>query len=192
MTQYYNSISEPGTMARFYNEPKANPFKTKQARIKNPDAAVVYDPQIMVDIRVKGVSEIMRRPMQEVDKRRFSVAWQAFEGADVEVAQGTPLSKLPGVDDVTISHLENKGINSLEDLAALSEAVITQLGRGYVALQLEAKNYLKDTNDTVRNSDLQIRLEKLEHAVAEINRKLGAGANKKPKLKLKENASDAA
>ena len=173
MTELYTSLQDSSAMARFYDEPKLHPFKTKEARRTNPDAEPVYIPQIMIEIHIKGSSEVMRRAMQESDKQKFSTAWAAFEGDDVAPDAGTNLDVIENMDDVTITQYAAKGIKSVEDLANVSDGVITQLGRGAVTHKQSAQEYLKKHQGIAGKGDIIRRIEKLEQTVSEILRKGG-------------------
>lgn len=176
MTELYTSLEDPALMARFYDEKKLHPAKTLAAREKNPEAEAVYIPQVMIEIHIKGKSEVMRRDMQEADKKKFAMAWAAYQGQAVQADAGTPLSELPDMDDVTIAQYGQKGIKSVEDMAIISDDAVYQLGRGAVAHKKAAQNYLKNRNDATNNPDVLRRIEAMDEAIANLNRRGGGPA----------------
>lgn len=170
MTEFYTSLEDPAVMARFYSDPKLNPFATKQARETNPESEPVYIEQIMIEIRIKGSSEIVRRQMQERDKKRFAAAWAVYEGEQIAPDSGTPLDTLADLDDVTIAQYKQRGINSVEDLAGVSDGIVAQLGRGSIMNKKKASEYLKNHNDVSNKTEVMRRIERLEQMVADLTR----------------------
>ena len=82
-------------------------------------------------------------------------AWANYKGKGEPVA-GTPLSVLTALNDGDISHLEAKGVRTVELLESLSDTTLGQLGMGMRRYRDIARAYqaAQPSNDPVREAEM--------------------------------------
>jgi predicted RecB family nuclease len=117
------------TYARFYVHPQ----------LQHDDT---YKDVVYVEIFIKGDKNTsFSRPMKEEDKTMYPNGWNAFKDQDFELSDGTPLQAIPGMSPSAMIELKSTGINTVEDLAELSDGVV--LGHpGMVTLRKRAQAYI--------------------------------------------------
>ncbi|SEO77637.1 hypothetical protein [Nitrosovibrio sp. Nv6] len=125
----------------------------------------------------------MRRKVQETDKVRWPNHWAAYAAGEQSKATGYPLEQWREVDEAVIRDLNHKHIYTVEQLASVSDAHLSNLGLGARELVAKAKasvDVMKDTEavskyaaqfETIKgenellqqqNRDLAARLQALE------------------------------
>lgn len=89
------------------------------------------------------------------DTVRYPNAWANYKGKGEPVA-GTPLSVLTSLNDGDISHLEAKGIRTVELLASLNDGQLVSLGMGMRRYRDIARAYqaAQPSNDPVREAEM--------------------------------------
>ena len=82
-------------------------------------------------------------------------AWANYKDKGVPVS-GTPLSVLKALNDGDISHLEAKGVRTVELLESLSDTTLGQLGMGMRRYRDIARAYqaAQPSNDPVREAEM--------------------------------------
>lgn len=75
---------------------------------------------------------------------QFPKDWEAYEkGLEAIDPGGTPLEDVPGLDRTAIMGLRLKGIRNADELAALSDSMLQQMGLGFLAWGRAARNLVK-------------------------------------------------
>ena len=124
-----------GCYARFYIHPSLNGDKTIEAK-KN-----VYDDVLYVEICEKGNSKSsFSRPKNNEDEMIFPREWAEFKNNEAP-SKGTGLNYLPNIGPAQQMNLNQQGIQSIEDLAALSDSVVSN-GQGLFELRRRARAYM--------------------------------------------------
>ena len=102
-------------------------------------------------------------------------AWANYKGKGEPVA-GTPLSVLKALNDGDISHLEAKGVRTVELLESLSDTTLGQLGMGMRRYRDIARAYqaAQPSNDPVA----QAEMDTLRKELAELRALLTPKSNK--------------
>lgn len=96
-----------------------------------------------VSISVTGSKDQFVGPVRPTDLERFPEAWAAYkEGKKVEKV-GTPLTELPGIDEARIRELTVKEIETVEELADLSDGAAMNMGPIFVEFKKIARLYLE-------------------------------------------------
>jgi len=168
------------TYARFYIHP------THVSGKYGTDSAV-YEDRLLTEVFIKGSQNTSNsRPKIPQDEIDFKAEWDAYVNNE-EVKTGTPLGALPTIGPSAEMNLNHQGINSVEDLAGLSDAV-TIGERGMIELRSRAQAYL-DALEPQRAIDREIKdnaqtalIEELQRQVKELQ----AGQPKKRRKRNKE------
>lgn len=97
-------------------------------------------------------------------------AWQ--KGIDAPV-EGTPLRSWAGMVPSLLDGLLKSGINTVERLADTSEAVVAGCGVGCLALQVKAREYVKNSTADhlarAENAALKAQLEELQAQISALS-----------------------
>lgn len=139
-----------GTYGRFYLHPQLQEDDT-------------YKDVVYVEIFIKGNKNTsFSRPAKEEDKVNWPKAWEAFNNNSPEMADGNPITVLPGMGPSQALNLQALGIFSIEDLAELSDSAVMDIQGGrtlknraiaYLAA-LDAETVEDEAGDPVNASEL--------------------------------------
>jgi hypothetical protein len=97
--------------------------------------------------------------VREEHKHRFPRAWAAFLAGDEGVVDGTPLKAFPGLTKDDISTAVHFHVLSVEQLAAMSDEHISNLGQGWRQKRDMAKNWLAAQKAAQPVAELNARVE---------------------------------
>ena len=181
-------IVEFGNDARlfveFYNRPTLDEVASREAG-RPISAAVDY-----VRIRQPGERDEINRPAHDGDRRRFARHWQAYQEGREAMPSGTPLSVLFPANPEIIENLKYDKIFVVEQLAALNDTQIGNIGLGGRQFVDKAKAFLDQANMGKGLQDIfaevdqlsaslkakDKRIEALEAALEKANKKRGEAA----------------
>jgi hypothetical protein len=182
------SVSHAGDDAlivQFYLHPVLQEFESQQA------GRPIYKDKEYVWIRFAGdrTKEVRRkvdligRDGAAPDPERFPKQWMAFKNSQVQVHEGTPLEQFPPLGASTVLNFKAYNIHTVEQLAAVTDAVIHNLGTGALDLREKAKAWLKAANDAAaitasqaENAALKADIAALKAQIAELGKKGKAAA----------------
>lgn len=176
---WYSAKDEPAVEAYFYTKDIINPAKSLAAGAvpDSGDGKEVYDQKTYIKIRVKGQTDIVDRPINiDKDIARFDNAWRVFEGQQVEQEEGTPLNKLAGINAGAMVKLNARGIRTIEDLAGVSDAIISSSGIGMLNFKRAAERWMETEKKSEENN-------KLKKQLAAMQEQINALAKQKPPAK---------
>lgn len=174
--------------ARFYDHPKLNIEESKKAGHK------VYDTVLVVELKVKGergesVSKLVLDKTNEVDdteyyKAAFPGAWASYKGTGGgEFVSGTLLKAL----DLELgkqTELEQLGIRTVEELAAMNDSSCMKIREGLTTKAkaikfLEAQKISKEGNVVDMLEEMRAQLEELKAENEELKKPKRRGRPKK-------------
>lgn len=113
---------------------------------KRNDKGVTKD---FVEIRFPGDNKtVLIRQVKEDDKMRFPNQWKAYQNGEECKANGYPLEQWPEVDEGLVREFNYKNIYTVDQLAAMSDGQLQNLGPGGRALQVKAKAFIDVLNNT--------------------------------------------
>lgn len=76
--------------------------------------------------------------------KQFPREWEAYEkGLETIDVGGIPLDEVPGLDRNAVMGLRLKGVRNAEELAALSDSMLQQMGMGFLGWGRAARNLVK-------------------------------------------------
>lgn len=123
-----------------------------------------------VEIRFPGdKTKVIRRPVTAEDKERWPRQWARFEKEGKTTVEGFPIADCPKFTRADVKMLTENGVQTLEQLAAYSDANLPGMWRPYRDI---ARAMLKAGQDTAaatklekENSELRSRIDDLEEQV---------------------------
>lgn len=115
------------------------------------------------------------------DSERWPKAWQAFKNSHAQVQEGTPLEQFPPLGASTVLNFKSYNIHTVEQLAAVTDAVIHNLGTGALDLREKAKAWLKAASDASVVTKMQAELAKRDEDIAALKAQIAEIARKKDK-----------
>lgn len=125
------------TYVKFYIHPVKD--EEKSAAEGRP----VYKDREYVEIRTPGQqNNVIRRPVTEIDAKRFRRAYQMFKEGNEEQIVGTPLSEMPWVTRSQVEEMAHIRIRTVEQLSVVGDDVCTRMA-GLYGLKDKALKYLE-------------------------------------------------
>jgi len=136
----------------FIDTRKNNQESKKQGRL-------VCDDVEMVEIRIPGGSDIIRREVGDEDRERFTKQYQAFRaGMSQDKASGTPLAEWPLMTRAQVEEAGYFGVRTVEAMAHIQDSHIMRMGPGWKDIRTKALNWLQQAKDGALLSRLQDEL----------------------------------
>lgn len=157
---------------RFYTRAKKNEFRSQQ------EGRPVFDNREYVEILIPGDKLCtVDREVKSEDMNRWPRQYAAFKNNQVLAPEGTPLEHWTMIDPAQVEHLKHFNVRSVEQLASVSDATLSNLGMGSRELQAKAKVWLAQARDNsglskllAENEQLQAKTRALEEQVGELAR----------------------
>lgn len=154
----------------FYEESLEIPFKSEQ------EGRPVFEQREFVRIMVPGDSmNIIETPATPDHKEQFSRQYERFRKGLKDVIDGSPLSQWPPVNKSQVKEMAYFEIQSVEQLAELSDSTCKKMGMGYMELRGKARAWLLAAKDgaivvkqAVENERLQSEIEMLKEQIAQL------------------------
>jgi hypothetical protein len=142
----------------------------------------IYTRQMYVTIHPPGERlNIIDRPVQESDKRRWPRQWNAFVQNRAYVPEGTPIAMLFPVNPEIADMLRGFGIHTVELLSKLTPDAIDTIGMGAQDWVNKAKRYLEQSRNGVDYHEIEkLRVEHqhetnaLKNQIADLTIRLNA------------------
>ena len=107
---------------KFYIRPKENEAKSAE------EGRPIYEDKEYVEIRTPGnTTNIVQRPVTDMDKKRFAAAYREFKAGDTEQVIGTPLVEAPWITRSQVEELSYLRIRTVEQLANVGDDVCTRI-----------------------------------------------------------------
>jgi len=164
----HRNAADKSVFVKFY----IRPFQDEAKSIE--EGRPIFKDKEYVEIRTPGnQTNIVQRPVTDMDKQRFRAAYAAFKAGDAEQIIGTPLTETPWITRSQVEELAYLRIRTLEQLANVGDDVCTRLP-GMFKLKQRAQAALERAEKTApfiamqkENEDLRNKLAALEHALAD-------------------------
>lgn len=155
-----------GVFAKFYQRSVLN----KELSVK--EGRPVHELREYVRIMVAGdKTNQLDREATKQDKQRFSHAYQLFRSGDAEQVVGTPLALLPFMNQATVDDLAHFKIRTVEQLAALSDGNLMQVGP-IRDMRTKAQDYLAAAKGVAPTTQLRAELDSMQKQNASMAREL--------------------
>lgn len=165
---------------RFERKSRLNSYRSEQ------EGRPIYEPVDMIRIQQPGERDQLVRVVKDDDKLRFPKQWEAFSKEVEQVPDGTPIKMLFPNEPHIVEVMLDLKIQTIEQLAAVTEHAIERLGmdgRKYVSKAQAALDKsaalrestrltgeLRTANDRIAvleaaNKNLVVKLDTLEAAI---------------------------
>lgn len=160
--------SDNKTYVKFYIRPVHDEAKSAE------EGRPIYNDAEYIEIRTPGnETNIIRRPVSEIEKRRFAAQYRAFKAGETEQNTGTPLSEVPWITRSQVEELSYLRINTIEILSEVNDDVCTRIP-GLFKLKQRAQLYVQQAKESApnlrlqkENEDMKNRMDSLENTVTE-------------------------
>lgn len=164
-----NAPKQPA-VAVFFTEAVRMDFKSKQA------GRDIFEDREFVRILIPGDRRSAPvEPVNDEHRKRWPREYEAFKAGKEAPLEGTALSDWPQISRSRVEELAYFHIRTVEQLAAVNDAQLQQLGMGARELRERAKLFLEVArNGTAPLSRVLSRLEKAEADVERLTRDLSA------------------
>lgn len=140
----------------------------------------IYKDEEYVWIRFPGDrTKEIRRPVDyegrngyPPDPERWPKAWAAFKNSQAQVQEGTPLEQFPPLSASTVLNFKALNIHTVEQLAAVPDSVLHNLGTGGRELRQKAQDWLKAAQDAAVITQLREELASRDADIAALKAQL--------------------
>jgi len=161
--------ADKSVYVKFYIRPVLNDAESDK------EGRPIYNDKEYIEIRTPGnQTNIVHRPVTDMDKNRFKLAYREFKSGEAEqIGDGTPLVEAPWITRSQVEELSYLRIRTLEQLAAVGDDVCTRIP-GLFKLKARAKLMAERAEKAApflemqkANDELKNRLETLEKTIAD-------------------------
>jgi hypothetical protein len=164
----HRNAADKNVFVKFYIRPFQDEAKSAE------EGRPIYKDKEYVEIRTPGnQTNIIQRPVTDMDKQRFRQAYAAFKAGDSEQIIGTPLVETPWISRSQVEELAYLRIRTLEQLANVGDDVCTRIP-GLFKLKQRAQAAIERAEKTApfiamqaENEAMRNRLEAMETTIAE-------------------------
>lgn len=184
-----NFGSDDRLITWFFDKPLLNGVKTKE------QGRPIYENVPHVHIQQPGERDFLECPVTMEHTERFPKKWAAFQAQQTQKVEGTLLSVLFPNDLAIVENMKHVSILTVEQLAALNDTQIQNIGMGGREFVNRAKQFLehsekgKDFNilsDKINQFELRekekdARIAALEAALADAGQELPVRRKPGPK-----------
>lgn len=156
-------IQENGIFVEFFTAP------VEQTYLSKKEGRPIFKDMAHVRMAIPG--DRNNSPVfiaTDQHKRRFREAWRDFERNGQQNETGTPIGKLPGITKSQTKEVEHFNIRTVEQMAIVSDAAISNMGVGYQDLRARAKAYLEVSQKRSQDTEFQEVREEADRAKKEL------------------------
>lgn len=150
---------------QFYYEAVKN--ETKSAAEGRP----IFDEVPMVKIITPGSRDVMVTKAGKNYQMRFPKQWEAFLKQGEQTVNGTPLEQVPFLTVGQIAELKALNVQTLEQLANLSDTVMHRF-MGANKMKQQAQAYLLAAFDNAPLATMQAELEKRDARISALEQQI--------------------
>ena len=148
---------------RFYREWVRNKF------MSNKEGREVGEWRDFILIICPGQQKTeVRRQAKEEDKLAFPAEWRAYADGKEQIATGTPINLLPGIEESRAAMYKALYVMTIEQLAGLSDTGLQKAGMGASEDRARAQKYLQGAGSVRRD------LEAATAQIAELRAQIAA------------------
>jgi hypothetical protein len=120
-----------------------------------------------IKVRVPGDNKTeWDRPVKEKDKQRFSKQWEAFNQQRSQYGEQTMLEQWEGLNDGQIRNLKAFNVQTVEQLANLTDGLIDRVGMGTRDLVRKANAWIESASSQAKEQALSRALQASEDKLA--------------------------
>lgn len=120
----------------------------------------------------------VKRKASDADKARFPRQWAAFQNQQTEAHEGTPIEDWGPISKSLALTYKGLNIHTVENLAAVGDHLLKNLGHGAREIRDKARAWLKSAEGSAEllslkseNDSLRSDIEMLKQQIAELGKK---------------------
>lgn len=133
----------------------------------------IYKNVVYVTIHPPGERlNIVDRPAQDIDKRRWPMQWQQYTLNKTQMPEGTPVDILFPNHPAIAATLKSLGVYTVQQLANLSGNAIDTLGMGGQDYVTKAQNFLKEAGNTKEYARLKREIEARDDKIDDLSKQM--------------------
>ena len=152
---------------RFFIDKKLLGLKSHEA------GRPIYEDREYIEIKIKGQpKQVVVEEVTARHRQQFPIAYAAFKQNKEMPVVGTPIEQLPGLGPSLAATIKSFGVRTIEDMAALNEIGLQNIGNGARDLQKRAKAFLAQTSETTVKLEEENKL--LREQLAQMNETMQA------------------
>ncbi len=141
-------------------------FYNRSVHVATEEGRPIHKDAIYVKIQHPGeILNVIDRPVNDDDKRRFQRQWSNFVHDRTQVPDGTPIDLLFPNHPAVADNLRGFGVFTVEQCEALSATAIDTIGRGAQEYKSRAARYLEMANKGQSFHMLQKQIESKDQEV---------------------------
>ena len=152
--QYGDPESDKKLIVRFYMHPVEQAAQSIKAGRK------IFKDTEYIEILTPGDKHsIIKRPVFDMDRRRFSEHYARFKAGQEQVVTGTPLSTLVWMSEARVKEYEYLHVFTVEQLAQASDGSQVAAVMGFQEDKRKAQDFLSTTAGDAPVNDLRAKLD---------------------------------
>lgn len=157
---FENRERNKGVYCKFYTAPKLDEKRT------SIEGRPMYQEREYIEILAVGnENNIVRRPVTDIDRRRFAPQYKLFKEGLEHQDVGTPLAEIPWLSRSQTEELAYLRIRTIESLSEVSDAVCSKYP-GMYELKRKAVAWCKRAEDAAPFTQLHQENEELRNELA--------------------------
>ena len=152
--------TDAGLFVQFYFEP----IKDEDESVK-AGRPIFFDREYIKIIPVGDKNTVVCEPVTEEHKQRWPIQYDSFKRQNQQPQEGTPLDQWPPLTKSQVLMFKAANVHTVEQLAAVSDGNLVNLGMGARDLREKAISYIKSADSFAPTLALQ---EQLNNALLQI------------------------
>ncbi len=133
-----------------------------------------FKPREFVCIRIPGSHEERVQKVRPEHKQRFARAWAAFQAGVKDGAHGTPLKECPVLSATDVSMFTHHGAMSVEQVVALSDENISNMGHGIRPAMERVKTWWEARKSQKPMAEMKAQIQERDDLIAQMSARLAA------------------
>ena len=124
---------------------------------------------------------ILDQPVNETHERRFARQWELYKQSQSQHAGQTMLRDCPWLDEASRTNLASFGVETLEQLAGVTDGNMSSIGPGTLKLRDRARTQLQEQEKVAQFDGIKAEMDEMRAELAALKAKRGPG--RPPKVK---------
>ena len=140
---------------------------TDDAETKKNGGVPIFKDVEMVRIQVPGMRDIVDRPVEPIDKRRWPKVYEQFRAGVEQRVDGIPLSEFATATESEREALKVVGVQTVEQIAGMNDDAAQKFH--VIGIRNKAQAFLKTRDGLANVGALESRIKELEREIKRLN-----------------------
>lgn len=132
----------------------------------------IFEGRDFIRIVQPGERDVLEREVNDLDRHRFARQWQAYQNQQEQAPEGTPLAILFPNEPEIVDMLKAQRIHTVEQLAALSDSGLQNIGLGAREFQKRAVHFMEAAEKGRPAAELQRELTARDDRIAVLEQQI--------------------